>query len=430
MEQNLISIQSKILRAFRGISKNRSDAEANAYNNFENSKKNTGTWFVNIKQELQKGSSAYEKKTDELRIINNSRKLLYMAILVYLFELINFMKFDLLFFIIQAISSLVLSRAASNWNMSEAIPGKEDKWNYFWLFLVPFIPLLVSLYYLLVDCPKGLNAINGRYFNDIDSEELKRKLSDAEQENISRLQKAEETYKKEISQARSIYDSHFSKIMNAVNVIISKSNTMCPQWNNSFWTNWNPENKIGSYIRIGKIVEKGRWNTLSMPALFSMPDWHNIIIKASGNGKLLAAQSIQSIMLRMLTLVPPGKLRFILMDPEGHGQNVDTFLLLKDFDKNLVEVCTEQKHIDEQLTDITRRMDFIIQNILRNNYKNIVEYNTYAKEIAEPYRVLVVLNFPINFIDSSANNLKDISINGPRCGIYSIITVDTDAGIE
>lgn len=430
MKNDLIYSQGKILQAFRGISSNRSETENNAHINLETCKKNADILFNEINKELQLGSNVHDKKIFELSKINHSRILLYVAICLYLFELLNFMRLDISFFIIQAISSLFLGGAASIWNMGERIPGKEDKWNYFWLFLLPFIPLLLAFYYLFFDYPKGLDAINGRYSNAINPEELKRKLNDAEQTNIHNLQDADKIFNRDISEARSIYDGIFSKITKAVNIISSNPDKMYPQWNNSFWKNWNPENKIGSYIRIGKIVEKGRWNTLSMPALFSMSDWHNIIIKASDNGKVQAAQSVQSIMLRMLTLFPPGKIRFTLIDPAGHGNNVDTFLQLKDYDKNLVEVCTEQRHIDEQLIEIKRSMDFIIQNILRNNYKNIVEYNTYAKEIAEPYRVLVVLNFPINFTDSSANSLKDIAVNGPRCGIYTIITVDTNAGTE
>jgi hypothetical protein len=430
MKNDLMHNEGKILQAFRGISNNRSEMESNARINLENRKKNAEILFNKNKEELKMGSNLYDKKMEELSKINYSQKLLYVAILLYFFELMNFMRFDLIFFIIQAISSLVLGKAASVWNMGEARPGTEEKWNYFWLFLLPFLPLLVSLYYLLVDYPKGLKAINARHPNAIDPDELKHRLKDLERENIRGSQKADETYRNVLLQAQSTYDGHFSKITKAANIIYSESDKMYPLWNNSYWIDWIPENKIGSYIRIGKIVEKGRWNTLSMPALFSMQDWHNIIIKASDHGKIRAAQSVQSIMLRMLTLVPPSKLRFILIDPVGHGNNVDAFLLLKDFDKNLVEVCTEQKHIEEKLTDITRSMDFIIQNILRNNYKNIVEYNTHAKETAEPYRVLVVFNFPNNFTDSSANSLKDIAVNGPRCGIYTIITVDTDAGIE
>ena len=235
MNNDLIYSQGKILQAFRGISSNRSEAENNAHINLETSKKNADILFENIKEELQLGSNVYDKKMGELSKIHYSHKLLYAALFVYLFELINFMKFDIIFFIIQAISSLSLSKAASIWNMGEAIPRNEDRWDYFWLFLFPFIPLLVALYYLLVDYPKGLDAINRRHPNAIDQEGLKRRLSDAEHENIRSLQKAEETYKNDLSQARSIYDNHSSKIMSAVNIIDSKSGMMCSQWNNSFW---------------------------------------------------------------------------------------------------------------------------------------------------------------------------------------------------
>ena len=48
-----------------------------------------------------------------------------------------------------------------------------------------------------------------------------------------------------------------------------------------------------------------------------------------------------------------------------------------------------------------------------------------AGEVAEPYRILVVANFPINFSVEAARRLVSILNSGPRCGVYTLVIHDT-----
>ena len=47
-------------------------------------------------------------------------------------------------------------------------------------------------------------------------------------------------------------------------------------------------------------------------------------------------------------------------------------------------------------------MENVTQKYLRNEYATIEEYNAVAGEVAEPYRVLVVADFPANFDEKAA----------------------------
>ncbi len=109
-------------------------------------------------------------------------------------------------------------------------------------------------------------------------------------------------------------------------------------------------------------------------------------------------------MLRYLTSVPPGKVRFTIVDPVGLGENFAAFMHLADYDELLVtnRIWTEPPHIEQRLTDLTEHMENVIQKYLRNEFETIEEYNTMAGEVAEPFRVLVVANFPTNFNDAAA----------------------------
>jgi hypothetical protein len=58
-------------------------------------------------------------------------------------------------------------------------------------------------------------------------------------------------------------------------------------------------------------------------------------------------------------------------------------------------------------------METVIQKYLRNQYKTIEEYNAQAGEVAEPFRVLVVANFPANFNLEACKRLVSIVNSGP-----------------
>ena len=70
-------------------------------------------------------------------------------------------------------------------------------------------------------------------------------------------------------------------------------------------------------------------------------------------------------------------------------------------------------------------MEDVIQTYLRNEFPSIDEYNRHAGEVAEPFRILVVANFPAGFSDEAAQRLLSIVNSGARCGVYSLISVDS-----
>src|SRR5262249_27109498 len=87
-------------------------------------------------------------------------------------------------------------------------------------------------------------------------------------------------------------------------------------------------------------------------------------------------------------------------------------------------IWTEPAHIEQKLTDLQEHMENVIQKYLRNEFNTIEEYNVHAGEVAEPFRVLVVSNFPVNFNESAGRRLVSIASSGARCGVYVLISVD------
>ncbi|HVW02324.1 MAG TPA: FtsK/SpoIIIE domain-containing protein [Planctomycetaceae bacterium] len=165
----------------------------------------------------------------------------------------------------------------------------------------------------------------------------------------------------------------------------------------------------------------------TFPVVLPFPDGASLLLKASDAGRRAAVEVMQTVMLRLLTSLPPGCVRFTILDPVGLGENFGAFMHLADYDELLVSsrIWTESAHIEQRLADLTEHMENVLQTYLRNEFQSIEEYNAYAGEVAEPYHILVAANFPANFSDAAARRLVSIATTGARCGVYTLISVDT-----
>jgi hypothetical protein len=165
-----------------------------------------------------------------------------------------------------------------------------------------------------------------------------------------------------------------------------------------------------------------------VPAMMSLASGRGLMIKAPGSLKEEAAELLRSMMLRMLATLPPGMVRFTFFDPLGLGQNVAAFIPLGLHDERLItsRAWSEPQKIDEELSKITDHLTDVIQSRLRNDHRNIEEYNDRSPALREPYRVVVAMDFPVNYRTDAARRLVSIAQNGARCGVYPLILVDED----
>jgi hypothetical protein len=225
--------------------------------------------------------------------------------------------------------------------------------------------------------------------------------------------------------------------------INEQSDALFPGWDDPRWTRWQPPSaaapalRFGSFeVRTESVVDVVPWAEerspaeaidLTLPALCAFPDSGSLLFHTHDEGRARAVGTIQAVMFRLLTSLPAGKVRFIIVDPVGLGQNFAAFMNLADYDEALVtsRIWTEAVHIEHRLSDLTTHMENVIQKYLRNRYATITEYNAHADEVAEPFRVLVVANFPANFTTEAARRLVSIAQSGPRCGVTTLISLDT-----
>ncbi len=229
----------------------------------------------------------------------------------------------------------------------------------------------------------------------------------------------------------------------AVEEIDRACRELFPDWHTADWSRWAlpaeipPAFPLGSgklelaKIKGGLPVDENLrppQTEFVLPALLPFPKQSLLLWKAGGAGLAKAIDAMQAAMLRMLTAMPPAKVRFTIIDPVGLGENFSAFMHLADYDEQLVanRIWTDTSHIEQRLADLTKHMENVIQVYLRQEFHSIQEYNAFAGEMAEPYRVLVVANFPANISEVAAQRLKSIVASGARCGVFVLMSVDTN----
>ena len=217
-----------------------------------------------------------------------------------------------------------------------------------------------------------------------------------------------------------------------------------PRWDDPSWSDRPFPKDVPPMLRIGETrvdldtlpggvsadarLREGIETRFTFPALVPFPDRSNLLVEAPAAGRAASLGVIQAAMFRLLTSLPPGQVRFTIVDPIGIGKNFGAFMHLADFDEALVggQVLTEARQIEERLAELSAHMEKVTQKYLRNEYASIDEYNAVAGEVAEPYRVLVVADFPTGFDEKSVGRLAGISSGGIPCGVLTLIARDTD----
>ena len=285
--------------------------------------------------------------------------------------------------------------------------------------------------------PKKLDAIQERFRKETAEVDARRK---------DQLQHTDDQY----NAAWKVLTDRWAGGLHEVEVLADSVNSdasrMFLDWNAAEFNleTWQPPTAVPDGLRFGSLsldladIPNGlaadpRLKSIGptrhdVPALLPFPKLGSVLIKAGdGNGKNQAVLLLQTLMLRYATSLPPGKVRFTIIDPVGLGENFAAFMHLADYNEQLVtsRIWTETPHIDQRLADLSAHMENVIQKYLRNEFETIEAYNAFAGEVAEPFRILVVANYPANFSETASRRLLSIASTGARCGVYTLISLDT-----
>lgn len=273
------------------------------------------------------------------------------------------------------------------------------------------------------------------------TDEHERALKAAEAAKAAALAATDTVQKNAWQSMKQDWFEGLDSIRSEISEMHAECHRLFPNWSETDYTQWPKPTEPTHAIQFGNatldlaMVKNGlstnpelrpQQTSLLVPALITLREQPSLVATAEGEGRSRAIDLLQTLLVRYLTATPPGKVRFTICDPVGLGESFASFMHLADHDEGLINgrIWSEPRDIDEQLTRLTAHMETILQKYLRNEYESIHEYNEQAGEVAEPFQVLVISNFPHGFSDTAAKRLLSLITGGPRCGVYVLMSHD------
>ncbi|WP_170159981.1 FtsK/SpoIIIE domain-containing protein [Frondihabitans australicus] len=136
---------------------------------------------------------------------------------------------------------------------------------------------------------------------------------------------------------------------------------------------------------------------------------------------------VESAVVQLLSLLPPGMLSVQAVDPVGLGESLNFLYGLNEAgDKVLGDaVWTTAEQAARLLVELEKHVTFVTQKYLQGQHSTLTEYNLAAGEVAEPYRVVLLYDFPAMFTrdgtswdEESMTRLRKLAGVGRRSGLY------------
>lgn len=150
----------------------------------------------------------------------------------------------------------------------------------------------------------------------------------------------------------------------------------------------------------------------------------NMIVISEDTNRDTTTEFVQSQLVRELTSEEPGMARIVVIDPVGLGASVSGILGLAEYSSDLIggQVWSSTEHIGIQLDLLVAHVELVTQRYLGSRFASVEEYNEVAQETAVGYTTLVVFDYPSGFREELQDKLVRVMLNGPRCGIRTIVT--------
>ena len=266
--------------------------------------------------------------------------------------------------------------------------------------------------------------------------------SELEATHAQATQKVETEYQAQWQALVAEWNERMQSFNDAVRAAREFADKYFPEWSLSFCQQWAPPDHFAHGAKFGRVevdvaalagtLPKDKRLTFpgamqfQVPLMLAVPHEASIVFETGNAGRKQVVGALNDLILRLLSVAPPGRVKFTIIDPVELGQNFAGVMHLADFEESLISnrIWTQTAQIEQQLADLNEHIEKVTQMYLRNEYATITEYNEQAGRIAEKYHFLVIADFPVNFSELAAKRLQSICASGPRCGVYTLLHWD------
>lgn len=168
-----------------------------------------------------------------------------------------------------------------------------------------------------------------------------------------------------------------------------------------------------------------RFGQFNLPYAVRFDEKFNMLLAVKGENTG-AKNIVRNILLKILMTNSPGKVNLTLFDTIGSGEAFAMFtrIVSSDDRTNKIingQIWTQQRDMQEKLDVTVAHISNVVQRCLQGKYEDVLTYNKAARQNAEPYNILSIMDFPANFNEQMLKNLERIVVNGAKCGVFTII---------
>jgi S-DNA-T family DNA segregation ATPase FtsK/SpoIIIE len=280
----------------------------------------------------------------------------------------------------------------------------------------------------LVAASSRLRQARGAYLDDLQARYAAR-LRDLEARFAAARAAAAEEEAGALATARQAYEQAAAAAIANANVErLLHHSTLAPllaPWEAPFWAEYAPPSEdapIPEGLRIGELrleMDVGAKDFSPLPLLVPFLRRGSLFLR--GPDPDVLRRLLQALLLRLVVTLPPGRLRLSLADPLGMGVHLSAFLRLPDALRG-DKVCSRPEEIARQVQALEAHLESVLQTRLQNLYPDVEAYNAQAGELAVPYHVFVLTDFPAGCDERTAAGLVRLARNGPRAGVYLLLT--------
>ncbi len=166
-----------------------------------------------------------------------------------------------------------------------------------------------------------------------------------------------------------------------------------------------------------------------VPIPIVYPIAHDGAICVIGGSPEIGRKVLSDMVLQVLASVGPENVQLTLFDAIKLG---DTFSILAPLRHASTRppfehILTSSVELETKLEELEKHIVHVTQNYLSQGYATLREYNIAAPDVAEQYKVVVISDVPANMSRKSLTILASIVQNGPRCGVLSILYVNSQS---
>lgn len=174
-------------------------------------------------------------------------------------------------------------------------------------------------------------------------------------------------------------------------------------------------------LRLGTFVVNVRGRRVRIPLNLEVLNRCNLVISWDVGCRAQAVSILQSILLRTLLTIVPGKLLLRCFDAADHGRAFSTFLQRLPSTITGGSAGVNNHQFDALVTELEQRMAIVAQKLLNDANPTLWDYNNSTTGELEPY-FIVALDNSGDLDKDRVQRMLRIVKNGPRHGIFTILT--------